>query len=206
MLKCSFPRIRHYDKCYDPCIIHSIMWPLHCLPELGNLHSYKHKNVWNILEYHIQHVSSSGTACIIKKRIVKKTLRLYLIQIWCKCKCYRVGRGESNSSQFRCCRLFSVIKIGFLVDMIQLAAKSRDRVTVMQMIMVKKTCPVSKICIYPHDNWYIFKLYAWPVLSVSDMDPLQWMWYPVVIVLSCISISFKKYASMLWHQLSITFW
>ena len=110
------------------------------------------------LQHHIQCVSSSRH-CMHnqeKSNEKKKTLCLCLIQKWCRCKCYSVGRCESNSSQFRCCRPFSVMKIGFLVNMILLATKSCDRVTVMQMEMVKKMCPgLKKMRVYPHDNWQI---------------------------------------------------
>lgn len=78
-----------------------------------------------------------GTACIIKKRVMKKkkkeTLCRCLIQIWCKCKCNSVGRCESNSSQFTCCGPFSVMNIGFLADTILLATKSAGGVKVMQI-------------------------------------------------------------------------
>lgn len=76
------------------------------------------------LENHIQRVSFSDTACIIKKKVMTKktkTLCLCLIQKWCKW--YSVGRCENNLGQFRCYRPFSV-KIGLLVDMILLATKS----------------------------------------------------------------------------------
>lgn len=87
-----------------------------------------------------------------RKEYWKKEFACASSKKWCKCKCYSVGRCESNSSQLRCCRPFSVMKIGFLVDMILLVTKSCDRATVMQIEMVKKW-PGLKNHVYTHDNW-----------------------------------------------------
>lgn len=123
----------------------------------------------------------------------KNPLCLCLIQKWGRCKCYSVGRCESNSSQFRCCRPFSVMKIGFLVDMILLATKSGDRVTVMQMEMVKKKCPgLRNACL---STWQLVnvKWHEWPtVLSMSCIEICSECDTLLLFVLCC-SISWKKH-------------
>lgn len=145
---------------------------------VGNLHA--HTDVWDISCIVWSVWALQGTACIIKKRVMKKkTLCRCLIQIWCKCKCYSVGRCESNSSQFTCCGPFSVMKIGFLADTILLATKTAGGVKAMQIgnshvevscirkylfihmtiipIMSGNTARLCSQCPFcrERDNWYI---------------------------------------------------